>query len=118
VTALLDAARRVLWLAGWPARTLLIGLIRVYRMTLSGVLGGQCRFHPSCSDYAEGAIRNRGATVGAALAAWRILRCSPLSRGGIDPAPAGSRRAAMSAARPRASRVYESIIQSTKGVRP
>ncbi len=72
---------------GWPARTLLVGLIRLYRATLSGVLGGQCRFEPSCSHYAEEAVRNRGAVVGSALVAWRILRCNPFGRGGRDPAP-------------------------------
>ena len=72
---------------GWPARTVLIGLIRLYRATLSGVLGGQCRFEPSCSHYAVDAVRSRGAVVGSALAAWRILRCNPFGRGGPDPAP-------------------------------
>jgi uncharacterized protein len=79
--------------AGWPARALLVGLIGVYRATFSGVLGGQCRFHPSCSAYAQEAIRNRGAVVGTALAVWRLVRCSPLSRGGVDPAPRARGRA-------------------------
>jgi uncharacterized protein len=78
---------RVLWAAGWPIRAALIALVRLYRATLSGLLGGQCRFHPSCSVYAEDAIRNRGALVGGALAAWRVLRCNPFGRGGVDPAP-------------------------------
>jgi len=72
---------------GLPARVVLIGLVRLYQLSLAGVLGGQCRFTPSCSAYAESAIRSRGALIGSVLAAWRILRCSPLSRGGIDPAP-------------------------------
>ncbi|HXF56641.1 MAG TPA: membrane protein insertion efficiency factor YidD [Actinomycetota bacterium] len=72
---------------GWPVRaTLLLG-IRVYRLTLGPVLGGQCRFHPSCSAYAEEAIRELGWARGGALAAWRVLRCSPLSRGGVDYPP-------------------------------
>ena len=113
----LDAGRSVLWLAGWPVRTLLIGLIRVYRMTLAGVLGGQCRFHPSCSEYAQVAIRNRGAVAGAALAAWRILRCSPMSQGGVDPAPAPARRPS-SAQSPRVGAVYEGVIhEASAGVR-
>jgi uncharacterized protein len=70
--------------AGTPVRALEIGLIRLYRATLSGWLGGQCRFYPSCSHYAEDAIRERGALKGTALAAWRILRCNPFGRGGID----------------------------------
>ncbi|MFL5799262.1 MAG: membrane protein insertion efficiency factor YidD [Actinomycetota bacterium] len=74
--------------SGWPARVALIGLIRLYRATLSGLLGGQCRFGPSCSRYAEEAIRTRGAAVGSVLAAWRVLRCNPFARGGRDEPPA------------------------------
>jgi putative membrane protein insertion efficiency factor len=80
-------AQRALRVAGWPARTVLIGLIRLYRVTLSGLLGGQCRFEPTCSHYAEAAIRARGAAVGSALAAWRIARCNPFARGGRDEPP-------------------------------
>ena len=70
--------------AGTPFRALEIGLIRAYRATLSGWLGGQCRFYPSCSHYAEDAIRCRGAVRGTLLAAWRVLRCNPFGSGGID----------------------------------
>jgi putative membrane protein insertion efficiency factor len=76
--------RRALWAAGALVRALEIGLIRVYRATLSGWLGGQCRFYPTCSHYAEDAIRERGALRGTALGAWRILRCNPFGSGGID----------------------------------
>ncbi|MGZ6543717.1 MAG: membrane protein insertion efficiency factor YidD [Actinomycetota bacterium] len=76
--------RRALRTAGAPVRALEIGLIRVYRATLSGWLGGQCRFYPTCSHYAEDAIREYGAVRGTALAAWRILRCNPFGAGGID----------------------------------
>ncbi len=76
-----------LWAAGAPARFALIGLIRLYRLTLSPMMGGACRFHPTCSVYAEEAIRNTGAVRGLLLAVWRILRCSPLSRGGLDDPP-------------------------------
>ena len=75
---------RALRTAGTPMRAFEIGVIRVYRATLSGWLGGQCRFYPSCSQYAEDAIRERGALKGTATAAWRILRCNPFGRGGID----------------------------------
>jgi putative membrane protein insertion efficiency factor len=70
--------------AGAPVRALEIGLIRVYRATLSGWLGGQCRFYPTCSHYAEEAIHERGAVKGTVLGAWRILRCNPFGDGGID----------------------------------
>ena len=85
---LVAAARRALWVAGWPPRMVLLGLIAAYRATLSGVLGGHCRFEPSCSLYAAQAIRARGAVVGSGLAMWRIVRCNPFARGGSDPAPA------------------------------
>lgn len=84
----LRAAARVV---GWPVRAVLVAAIRLYRVTLGPVLGRQCRFYPSCSVYAEEAIRELGWLRGGALAAWRVLRCSPLSRGGVDYAP---RRAA------------------------
>lgn len=83
----MNGFRRATWLAGAPFRALLIGVIRLYRATLSGWLGGQCRFHPTCSAYAEDAIRARGALAGSAFAAWRVLRCNPFGAGGIDPAP-------------------------------
>lgn len=76
------------WQAGLPVRAVLIAGIKVYRVTLSGWLGGQCRFYPTCSHYAEDAIRSRGALAGSALAIWRILRCNPFGAGGPDPAPA------------------------------
>jgi putative membrane protein insertion efficiency factor len=75
---------------GAPLRWLLIGLVRGYRATLSGWLGGQCRFYPSCSAYAEQAIRTRGALVGSALAAWHVLRCNPFGRGGVEHVPGTS----------------------------
>ena len=79
--------RRALRTAGAPARALLTGLIRVYQATLSGWLGGQCRYYPTCSDYAQEAIRIHGAVKGSGLAAWRILRCNPFGTGGIEQVP-------------------------------
>jgi uncharacterized protein len=63
-------------------------LIRAYRLTFAGMFGGQCRFSPSCSHYAEDAIRSHGVLRGIALAGWRILRCNPFGAGGIDKVPA------------------------------
>jgi uncharacterized protein len=68
------------------ARLLLLGL-EAYRALLSPLLGGHCRFWPSCSAYAEEAIRKHGALRGARLALLRLARCQPFSRGGIDPVP-------------------------------
>jgi len=82
--------RSVLRTLGAPLRWLLIGLVRGYRATLSGWLGGQCRFYPSCSAYAEQAIRSRGAVIGSGLAVWRVLRCNPFGRGGVEHVPGGS----------------------------
>ena len=80
-------ARALSWIAGAPARGLLIGLVRLYRLTLSGWLGGQCRFYPTCSRYAEDAIRTHGAVRGTALTAWRLGRCGPFTAGGVDHVP-------------------------------
>jgi uncharacterized protein len=71
---------------GWPALALLL-LVEGYRVALSPLLGGHCRFWPSCSAYAEEAIRRHGAGRGAVLAARRLLRCHPFHAGGIDPVP-------------------------------
>ena len=85
--------RRSLWVAGTPARVALIGVIRLYRLTLSAWLGGQCKFYPSCSRYAEEAIRAHGAARGVVLAGWRVVRCGPFTDGGLDPVPARRPRA-------------------------
>ena len=65
----------------------LIALIRAYQYAISPLLGARCKYHPSCSSYAIGALREYGAFRGAGLAAWRILRCNPFSNGGYDPVP-------------------------------
>ena len=61
-----------------------VKLIRFYQKFLSF---GNCRYIPSCSEYALEAILKRGFFVGVALAVWRILRCNPFSRGGFDKVP-------------------------------
>jgi uncharacterized protein len=81
--------RRWLWVAGAPARLVALAPIRLYRVSVGRAVGGRCRFYPSCSEYAEVAIRRMGAVRGSALALWRIVRCSPLSRGGVDHPPRG-----------------------------
>lgn len=65
----------------------LIFLIKAYRLVLSPYLGGQCRFHPTCSAYALEAIERHGAWRGAGLMLHRIGRCQPFCEGGIDPVP-------------------------------
>jgi putative membrane protein insertion efficiency factor len=73
--------------AGAPARWVLLATIRFYSRFLSGWLGGQCRFAPTCSHYADVAIRRHGAARGSMMAAWRVARCNPYGRGGFDPVP-------------------------------
>ncbi len=69
---------------GLAARVVLLPL-RGYRRFISPALAPRCRYYPSCSAYAEEAIRELGAIRGTILAAWRLLRCNPFSKGGIDP---------------------------------
>jgi uncharacterized protein len=71
-----------------PAAALLSGTVRAYQYTFRPVLGANCRFEPSCSDYAIGALRTHGAVRGTGFAAWRVLRCNPWCAGGHDPVPA------------------------------
>lgn len=73
-------------------RRFLIGVIRLYQLLISSVIGPRCRFHPSCSCYAEQAIRDHGALRGSLLALRRLSRCHPLNAGGYDPVPANHRR--------------------------
>lgn len=68
-------------------KTLLRTLIRLYRYLLSPMLGPSCRFFPSCSEYADDAVRTHGALRGSWLAARRISCCHPWHAGGYDPVP-------------------------------
>jgi putative membrane protein insertion efficiency factor len=61
------------------------GCVWLYRLTLGALFPTTCKYHPSCSQYAIDALRERGFVRGSALAAWRLLRCNPWSRGGYDP---------------------------------
>lgn len=66
---------------------LLIGCIRLYQKFISPQLGNNCRFVPSCSQYAIEAIQIHGVLKGMLLATWRILRCNPFGKCGRDPVP-------------------------------
>lgn len=68
------------------ARFLLL-LVRLYIALLSPILGGACKFHPSCSNYAREAVALHGARRGTILALKRLGRCRPFTRGGFDPVP-------------------------------
>ncbi len=69
-------------------RTVLLGLIRLYQLTLSRLLPADtCRFYPTCSHYGYAAIRKYGVLKGSLMATWRVLRCNPFNPGGYDPVP-------------------------------
>ena len=68
-------------------RALAIGLVRFWQIVFRPILGSNCRFTPSCSDYALEAVREYGAVRGGYLATRRILRCNPWHPGGDDPVP-------------------------------
>jgi putative membrane protein insertion efficiency factor len=65
-------------------RAIAIAPIRLYQRALSPVMPQRCKYYPSCSEYAVGAVRQYGIVRGLILAAWRLLRCNPLSDGGVD----------------------------------
>ncbi len=81
----LDAAANILRGA---ATTALLRLLRLYQVTLSPYVGRQCRFHPTCSEYALEAIARHGPLAGASLAVRRLLKCHPFHPGGVDLPPA------------------------------
>lgn len=72
------------WLVSLPGQAL-IALIRVYQMGISPLIGANCKYTPTCSQYTIEAIRKYGMWKGGFKGAWRILRCNPWSRGGYDP---------------------------------
>jgi putative membrane protein insertion efficiency factor len=62
-----------------------IGFVRLYQLLFSPLLApGTCKYHPSCSQYAIDAMRQYGLVRGSLKAGWRLLRCNPWSRGGVD----------------------------------
>lgn len=69
-------------------KRVLIAVVRFYQRYLSPFKRyGCCKYIPTCSQYAIEALEKHGAIKGSLLAAWRILRCNPFSRGGYDPVP-------------------------------
>jgi len=94
---------RLLGIAGRSAAWGLTIPIVVYRYAISPLLGANCRYHPTCSAYAQEALRVHGPVRGLALAIWRLLRCNPLGGFGLDPVPPAGASSAPTARRRRAA---------------
>lgn len=73
------------------AREGIVFFIRIYQLLFSSLLGYDCRFSPTCSQYAIEALRCYGIWRGSVMALWRILRCNPWCAGGIDPVKSDKR---------------------------
>jgi len=68
-------------------RQVFIFLVRCYQVVLGPMMGGACRFEPSCSNYMIEALAVHGAMKGTLLGLWRLLRCHPFGKSGYDPVP-------------------------------
>ena len=71
----------------WLIKKLFICAVRFYKRFISAYLPARCRYYPTCSSYTIQAIERHGAVKGVILGAWRILRCNPYARGGVDHVP-------------------------------
>jgi hypothetical protein len=86
-------------------KSLALGLLRLYKRWISPAFPPACRYTPTCSEYAMEAVERYGALRGGAMAAWRVARCHPFAKGGLDPVvndavrnPTHSRKTRMSGA--------------------
>lgn len=70
-----------------PAAAVVLALLSVYKILLSPLFAGSCRYHPSCSDYMADAVRRFGALKGTWLGLRRLIRCGPFGGHGYDPVP-------------------------------
>ena len=66
-------------------KSIAMALLRMYKRWISPAFPPSCRYVPTCSEYAMEAVERYGAVRGLAMAAWRLLRCHPLAKGGLDP---------------------------------
>ena len=66
-------------------RFLALGILRLYKRWISPSLPASCRYVPTCSEYAMEAIERYGTLRGGLMAGWRVLRCHPFVKGGLDP---------------------------------
>jgi putative membrane protein insertion efficiency factor len=76
------------WTLSRIARTIAVAPIVIYQRVISPAIPQRCKYEPTCSRYAVGAIREYGILRGLVLAGWRLLRCNPWSLGGYDPVEA------------------------------
>ena len=87
--------RWLLWVwdhsIGWVLRGFFLVVILSYQRLISPQLPASCRYHPSCSAYGFESITVHGSAKGFVLTAWRLLRCNPWSKGGVDPVPGKDR---------------------------
>ena len=65
-------------------KNIIIGFIKFYKLFLSPILPNSCRFYPTCSDYMILSVEKYGVLRGLIKGVWRIIRCNPISKGGID----------------------------------
>ena len=65
-------------------RRVALAAVRAYRATIGQIIGGRCKYYPSCSQYALDAYQHYGVVRGTILTGWRLLRCNPFSHGGVD----------------------------------
>lgn len=78
------------WQGAWPktpGRLLGIGFIKAYQFLLSPIVGRSCRHLPTCSEFGYEAIARHGLIAGGWLTFWRVLKCNPFSKAGLDPVP-------------------------------
>lgn len=68
-------------------KSIAIYLIRLYQRFISPLTGAHCKYYPTCSQYAIEALKKHGFVKGSILGIWRILRCNPFSKGGVDRVP-------------------------------
>jgi uncharacterized protein len=87
--------------------------VRMYQVWLGPLVGGMCRFYPSCSHYAAEAIERHGAGRGTALAIRRVLRCHPFSAGGVDLVPENDAETAHSA-QPHSAQPEVAVLPRTR----
>lgn len=84
----MNTVNRVIRIVFKPLEWLMLGLIKLYQVAISPLLGPKCKFYPSCSTYGYEAISTHGPFKGLVLTVYRVGRCHPWQLGGIDPVPA------------------------------